>query len=911
MPLSISALAKSVLRRFTKKPTQQARGANRFRPVLERCEDRSVPSVEGTIFYDLNRNYVQDAGEPGVGGVEVTLYNGGNMVGPNFSSNTGYYFPETPVPGDLVHGDLSSDHGYGYANTWADASSGYADMAVQATGNQIGGQGTIAGKLWFDTNGNGVRDTGEDDGPDGVSVELYYEDGLPYNSYSVGTAYTVNGEYSFGGLWAGEGYSIRISSLPAGCELVVAGDTEAEAPVTGTSTYDLGVKLPVVTVAKLSDGKEGDHDATLRFTRTGDLSGELTVHILTPTGTATGSGTDYSLMDTSVTFAASSATADLTLTVNDDSDTEPTETVTLTIDEDTNVYRVGAQSSDTLNIYDNDYVTVARLSDATEGAVGKFAFTRQGDTSSSLTVNYTVGGTADAGDDFEALSGTITIGAGQTTAELDVAALDDGLLEGRETVTATVASGTGYTPSETTDSLTIIDKVYGDTFDWNGVATVKVLVTYDAPGHAGEYVWNYHLTNDSFAPGIANFALPAEDSGMVSGLGNSLDWSGSIGTFLSNSDLIAWQTGGSTLGIGNSADFWFTTAPLDLALTNGMISNVGLATTVGGLLVVPTALAAPPQPKPDKILVASEKDGDLNNKLTTLRDAVKTASDAQPAGQSLRIRFTNGMQGKTITLNDAFGTIELENNNIVIDGLGKNVTITRDTTKPDFRLFHVWDTAKITSFIGLTLKNGRATTEAQNKGGAIYAQGDSITLQDCTFSDNKANSGGAVAVIAGTLDIVNCTFSNNEAVTDDGGAIFIGAVTVANISNTDIVGNTAAHDGGGIMVYNTSSTSLTITGSLIQNNSAQNKGAGICIDQDTDNPQVTLTGGTWVVSNTLGGANSKGGGLYLGKGSATLADALFAYNTATLGDGIYGAPGTQVTLGPGGVEMIDDEYYPE
>lgn len=36
--------------------TSVKRNANRFRPLLERCEERDVPAASGTAFYDLNGN---------------------------------------------------------------------------------------------------------------------------------------------------------------------------------------------------------------------------------------------------------------------------------------------------------------------------------------------------------------------------------------------------------------------------------------------------------------------------------------------------------------------------------------------------------------------------------------------------------------------------------------------------------------------------------------------------------------------------------------------------------------------------------------------------------------------------------------------------------------------------------------
>jgi acetyl esterase/lipase len=74
---------------------------------------------------------------------------------------------------------------------------------------------------------------------------------------------------------------------------------------------------------------------------------------------------------------------------------------------------------------------------------GRITVTRAGDTgstSSPLTVAYTVSGTATPGADYAALSGSVTIPAGQASADVDVTPLDDNLFETGETVILTVGS---------------------------------------------------------------------------------------------------------------------------------------------------------------------------------------------------------------------------------------------------------------------------------------------------------------------------------------------------------------------------------------------------------------------------------------------------------------------------------------
>ena len=84
---------------------------------------------------------------------------------------------------------------------------------------------------------------------------------------------------------------------------------------------------------------------------------------------------------------------------------------------------------------------------ATEAGLtgGALRVTRSGDTSSALTVFYTVSGSATAGADYIALPGSATIPAGAIDVLVPVEPLDDPLTESAETVVATLAPDAAYT----------------------------------------------------------------------------------------------------------------------------------------------------------------------------------------------------------------------------------------------------------------------------------------------------------------------------------------------------------------------------------------------------------------------------------------------------------------------------------
>ncbi len=89
---------------------------------------------------------------------------------------------------------------------------------------------------------------------------------------------------------------------------------------------------------------------------------------------------------------------------------------------------------------------------------GTFTVTRTGSTAAALTVNYTVGGTASNGADYQSLTGSVVISAGQPTASILVTPIDDSLLEGDETVVVTLSAGATYTlGNPSTATVTIAD----------------------------------------------------------------------------------------------------------------------------------------------------------------------------------------------------------------------------------------------------------------------------------------------------------------------------------------------------------------------------------------------------------------------------------------------------------------------
>jgi Ca2+-binding RTX toxin-like protein len=219
--------------------------------------------------------------------------------------------------------------------------------------------------------------------------------------------------------------------------------------VTGTITND---DFPSITlaVAPASVLEDGTPNLIYTFTRTGATTNALTVNYGI-TGTAT-NGTDYATIGTSVNFAANSATATVTVNPTADTTIENNETVALTLATGTS-YTIGTTTAVTGTITNDDGPTISlglNYSAISEDSPSNFiyTFTRTGATTNSLTVNYSIAGTALSTDYTGATPGTsktITFAAGSATATLTIDPTADTTLEPNETIILQLVSGTGYT----------------------------------------------------------------------------------------------------------------------------------------------------------------------------------------------------------------------------------------------------------------------------------------------------------------------------------------------------------------------------------------------------------------------------------------------------------------------------------
>jgi hypothetical protein len=200
-------------------------------------------------------------------------------------------------------------------------------------------------------------------------------------------------------------------------------------------------RRPRITIANNTNGSETGPTAGTLTVSQSNIIGEDTTVDLTYTGTAT-SGTDYT-GPTSVTIPAGSLSAPIALSITDDTIVEVNETVDVALSTvTTGGGTIFTPSSAANTITDND-TSEAVVANTTEGSEtgptdGEMTVTLSNPVATDTELTYTVAGSATAGDDYTALSGTITVPALATTASIPIQIIDDFIDDDDETVIVTL-----------------------------------------------------------------------------------------------------------------------------------------------------------------------------------------------------------------------------------------------------------------------------------------------------------------------------------------------------------------------------------------------------------------------------------------------------------------------------------------
>jgi glucose/arabinose dehydrogenase len=237
--------------------------------------------------------------------------------------------------------------------------------------------------------------------------------------------------------------------------------------------------IPPVNTFTLKDNatifvNEAAGVATITAVRTGDTSSrgtlEYTTNELGGAGSAT-ANVDYITPSFNgrantgqIVFEAGEAEKSFTVPIVNDPLAEGNETFAIGIQNPTGG-TLGAPRTVLVTIVDDDSPATISLSAAAASVaegIGNVNLTvqRSGNVDSTATVNYaTNNGTAIAGSDYAASTGTISFAAGQTSQTIAIPIIDDAAVENSETFSVTLSNPTGGASlgGQTTASITILD----------------------------------------------------------------------------------------------------------------------------------------------------------------------------------------------------------------------------------------------------------------------------------------------------------------------------------------------------------------------------------------------------------------------------------------------------------------------
>ncbi|MDA9778114.1 Ig-like domain-containing protein [Rubripirellula sp.] len=436
----------------------------------------SVNEDDGTVTLTVLRS----GGSDGIVTVNYATANGSADGGQDYTAQSGtltFADGETSqqiiidITDDIL---IESNETFSVALT---APGGGANLGTPATVTVTIVEDDVPGTLAFSTGTASVSEDGgtvvltvnRTSGNDGVvSIDYATLDGTAI----AGADYTA----SSGTLTFGNGVTTQTITIDITDNSVINNDKVFSVQLSNeTGGASLG-SPSVVSVTILEDDIELFFDpssvsvnenagtASLSVKRIGDVDAEVTVDFSTADGTAL-AGSDYTSASGSLTFAAGVSTQSVTVSLVNDNQEEAGESFNVNLANPSGAAELGAASSATVNITNDDVAgTLSIQSAATvtekDGTV-TLTVTRANGSDGNISVDFTtIDGTALAGLDYTAASGTLNFEHNELSKTIDVVILDDILgSEVDETFSVVLSNATEGADLNVTTSVVTIQNV--------------------------------------------------------------------------------------------------------------------------------------------------------------------------------------------------------------------------------------------------------------------------------------------------------------------------------------------------------------------------------------------------------------------------------------------------------------------
>ena len=275
------------------------------------------------------------------------------------------------------------------------------------------------------------------------------------------TTFTISAENTTGSVTATPSND---STFEGDETIIIDVSTVSGGSATENGTQQLTIALkeddagPELSINDVTTSNESAANSTFTITTSTTSASNMTVDYATSNGTAI-AGSDYTAANGTATITAGQSSTTINVAILADTLDEANETVTITLSNPT--LATITDSTGTLTITDDDTAPSISIGNVTAAEnTGNATMTATIDAASGkdITFDYaTSNGTATAGSDYTAGSGSLTIAAGQTTKTFTVAITNDSTDENNETVIVAISNAANTSNSSASATLTITD----------------------------------------------------------------------------------------------------------------------------------------------------------------------------------------------------------------------------------------------------------------------------------------------------------------------------------------------------------------------------------------------------------------------------------------------------------------------